>query len=100
MALKAGNTVPAADVNGKVMNSMTKTKKCSNLANGEREKMQMRTLSLGWASNPPNVGRQLGIPRSQARVYYVQMQSFNGEGVGPFENSLKRFYYTITRPHP
>jgi hypothetical protein len=36
MALKARDPVRAGDINGKVMNSKTKTEKCSYLANGER----------------------------------------------------------------
>jgi hypothetical protein len=100
MALKAGKPLPAVDVNGKVMNAKAETYKCpnsdiytnlrdSNLANWEREVMQMRTLSHSRASKPPYVSTelQLGIPRGAARG---EMQIINGEGVSPFEKSLKR----------
>jgi hypothetical protein len=61
------------------MNSKTKMEKCSSLASWEREVMQMRTLSLSWASKPPNSSSQVGIPRGQARG---EMQSINGAGIG------------------
>jgi hypothetical protein len=65
---EAGDPVPAADVDGRVMNSKKKTEKCSNLVNWEKEAMQMTTLGLSWASKPTSVSTRLGILRSQARV--------------------------------
>jgi hypothetical protein len=54
-----------------------------NLANCEREEMQMRTLSPCWASKPLDVSTQLGIPRSQGQG---EVQIINGESIGLFEN--------------
>jgi hypothetical protein len=55
--------LPAANLNGKVMNAKTKTYKCSNLANWEREVMQMRTMCVSRASKPPDASTEMGIPR-------------------------------------
>jgi hypothetical protein len=63
-ALKAGNPLPAADINGEVMNAETNTEKHLNLANRKSQVMQMKALSLSWASKPPDVRAELGIPRS------------------------------------